>query len=293
MNKVGQIYIGKGYFGNKPLNSYNAYVGTYPLIYGTDFETLNISNMGLSGHPLQVKFASISSHQSIYYSRAKYGPYTLAHVNDIITLSADLGRYLYLRGALTGANTDNDYTNIQIISPNNNSQGKLSGKVRALFNGVFQYEKCGYQLFKNSTGLSYTLSDILTSDTGICNYAFQKMFDGCRNLTSTDNVISLPYTTLATGCYQEMFKDCRGNSMKIAPELPAKTLCDDCYKEMFYGCGYLNEITMLATSGLSSSNCMTNWVYGVNASGTFTKDSNTVLSFGTSGIPSGWTVQNI
>lgn len=121
MNRAGQIYIAKAYFGNKTLNSYNAFVGTYPLIYGDDFETLTIGNVGLSGKPLEVKFASISSHQTIYYSRAKYGPYSLASVGDVITLSSDVGTTLHLRGSLTGDNTDSDYTNIQITSPGNNS----------------------------------------------------------------------------------------------------------------------------------------------------------------------------
>jgi hypothetical protein len=54
----------------------------------------------------------------------------------------------------------------------------------------------------------------------------------------------------------------------------------------------LNYIKMLATD-ISATDCLTNWVSGVASSGTFVKDLNmTTLSNGTSGIPSGWTVED-
>lgn len=171
----------------------------------------------------------------------------------------------------------------------------IYGKVHALFNGVYQYEKCGLRLFKGSTGLCYVNNGCLTNDAGLCNFAFQRMFDGCYNIetstSATDFSTLLPYTTLTLGCYQSMFIGC--TKMQKAPQLPATTLYSQCYKEMFFGCSALNEIKMLATSGLSANSCMTDWVYGVNATGTFTKDGNTTLPSGDSGIPSGWTVQNV
>ena len=103
----------------------------------------------------------------------------------------------------------------------------------------------------------------------------------------------LPVTTLANLCYHSMFSNC--TSLIEAPELPATTLassCYNCYSNMFNGCSNLNYIKMLATN-ISEINCLSNWVSGVAAEGTFVKSAAmTSLPSGVSGIPEGWTVEN-
>lgn len=142
---------------------------------------------------------------------------------------------------------------------------------------------------------------------------YSGMFFGCISLTTTPE---LPATTLALGCYESMFQGC--TSLTTAPELPAATLSDNCYTNMFSGCtslteapellatilvdacyagifdgcSNLNYIKMLATD-ISAFDCLYDWVKDVAGSGTFTKNVNmTSLSTGTSGIPSGWTVED-
>lgn len=74
--------------------------------------------------------------------------------------------------------------------------------------------------------------------------------------------------------------------------LPVTTLTENCYQQMFQGCSKLKSITMLATD-ISATECLSNWVNGVAATGTFTKaTSMESLPTGISGIPTGWTVQN-
>ena len=110
---------------------------------------------------------------------------------------------------------------------------------------------------------------------------------GCTSLTTAPN---LPATTLASYCYQNMFRSCQ--SLKTAPELPTTTLAKYCYENMFYGCTSLNYIKCLATN-ISATNCKKNWVNGVASTGTFVKASSmTGWTTGVNGIPSGWTVQN-
>ena len=88
-----------------------------------------------------------------------------------------------------------------------------------------------------------------------------------------------------------MFMNC--TSLTTAPELPATTLAENCYSQIFDGCSNLNYIKMLATN-ISASRCLNYWVDGVASSGIFVKKSAmTNLPTGTSGIPSGWTVQNV
>lgn len=113
------------------------------------------------------------------------------------------------------------------------------------------------------------------------------MFRKCRELTTAPE---LPATTLADFCYWGMFEYC--TSLTTAPVLPATTLVQNCYSNMFIGCWTLNYIKMLATD-ISATGCLTNWVGGVAATGTFVKAaSQTGLTVGDSGIPSGWTVQD-
>jgi len=74
-----------------------------------------------------------------------------------------------------------------------------------------------------------------------------------------------------------------------APELPATTLTYRCYYNMFTDCYVLNSVKCLATD-LSATECLTNWLSGVSATGTFTKAAGVSWPSGQSGIPTGWTV---
>ena len=117
-----------------------------------------------------------------------------------------------------------------------------------------------------------------------CSY----MFGRCTSLTTAPKTLSA--TTLSTGSYMNMFQDC--TSLTTAPELPATTLAMGCYYQMFKGCSNLNYIKMLATDA-SATNSLYHWVDGVAATGTFVKSSAATLAEGVSGIPAGWTVQEV
>ena len=140
---------------------------------------------------------------------------------------------------------------------------------------------CYYAMFSGCTSLTATPELNATTLEDFC-YAF--MFEKCSNLSSAT---ALPATILEDNCYDRMFNGC--TSLTTAPELPATTLATACYREMFKGCEKLNFVTCLATD-ISAKNCTTDWLYGVAASGTFTKAAGSSWSTGPSGIPSGWDV---
>ena len=144
---------------------------------------------------------------------------------------------------------------------------------------------CYGDMFSGCTQL--TTPPVTLPATTLANYCYYYMFDGCSSLTTPP---VLPATTLVQGCYNGMFYSC--SSLTTAPELPATTLAQRCYYYMFYGCSRLNYIKCLATD-ISASNCTSNWVNGVSATGTFVKDP-TMSSWtsGNNGIHSGWTVQD-
>jgi hypothetical protein len=76
-------------------------------------------------------------------------------------------------------------------------------------------------------------------------YCFQHMFDGASLTTAPE----LPATTLAEGCYEQMFSHC--SNLTIAPELPATTLAKDCYQSMFSHCSNLTKAPKLPATVLA------------------------------------------
>ena len=117
------------------------------------------------------------------------------------------------------------------------------------------------------------------------------MFNGCVNLTTAP---ALPATTLAESCYFRMFCGC--TSITTSPVLPATTLAESCYERMFQGCSNLNKITMLADAlhySVIPTNALNYWVNGVAQSGMFIKSPVAeAYKNDYSGIPTGWTIQN-
>jgi uncharacterized protein YccT (UPF0319 family) len=123
--------------------------------------------------------------------------------------------------------------------------------------------------------------------TTLAEGCYNAMFFGCRSLTTAPE---LPATILAKYCYWDMFDRC--SSLVTAPDLPATVLVYGCYSQMFLECKSLNYIKCLSTD-LSSTDYTGAWVKNVSSTGTFVKHPNlNNWSTGTSGIPSGWDVQD-
>ena len=144
---------------------------------------------------------------------------------------------------------------------------------------------CYEDMFEGCTSL--TTAPVLPATT-LATRCYSSMFAGCTGLTTAPSI--LPATTLAESCYQYMFSGCE--SLTTAPELPAINFAEGCYSNMFNGCNSLNYIKCLANA-MHSDFYTFKWVDDVASAGTFVK--NTSMSGwtrGTSGIPSGWTVEN-
>lgn len=123
-------------------------------------------------------------------------------------------------------------------------------------------------------------------DQAVESNCYNSMFVDCTSLITPP---ILPATKLKESCYANMFIRC--SSLQKAPELPAKVLAPQCYASMFQYCTALNEIKIYAEEW--GTNVSSSWVYGVTSStGIFKKPSVTTIPVGTSGVPSGWTVEN-
>ena len=188
-------------------------------------------------------------------------------------------------------------------------QGCTSLNTVPILSATAMTDSCYCAMFMGCTGLTTTPALPATSLAQNC-YAY--MFNGCTSLTEGP---ALPATTLAFGCYSYMFQGCsslasapalpattlanycysrmfEGTAITSAPNLKAATLSDYCYFSMFKDCSNLNRIVCLATD-ISASNCTTDWVNGVAASGDFFKDGTmTGWTTGVNGVPTGWTLSD-
>lgn len=200
--------------------------------------------------------------------------------------------------------THNVYGNIMSLLYGDNFAGQTSFPA----NSTYTFNS----LFYNNAYL-LNANNLILPATTLVEYCYRSMFEACTSLITTPTLNAM---TMAQGCYMSMFKGC--SALQEAPELPATTLTHSCYYVMFYectslvkapelpastaaiwcyyamfqGCTSLNYIKCLATD-ISVTDCTLNWVNGVSATGEFVKDSSmTSWTTGTSGIPSGWTVND-
>lgn len=177
----------------------------------------------------------------------------------------------------------------------NGATFSLSSGEKALLKdtGAIDYETSPFEVTGGRFNLEGNIMSLIYGDdfadkTDFGNYdeAFRQFVD-YTGVVNAGNLV-LPATTLRRSCYESMFLGC--TSLTTAPVLPATTLDVSCYNCMFDGCTSLNYIKMLATD-ISAAYCLSGWVNGVAASGTFVKNASmTTLPTGDNGIPSGWTV---
>ena len=143
--------------------------------------------------------------------------------------------------------------------------------------------RCYYCMFWGCPSLSN--APALPAMT-LAQECYSLMFQSCTSLTAAPE---LPATTLADHCYHGMFSGC--TSLTTTPELPAAELVANCYSIMFSGCSQLNYVKCMATD-ISADNCITQWLDGVAATGTFIKAAGmNDWRRGVSGIPYEWTVE--
>ena len=136
---------------------------------------------------------------------------------------------------------------------------------------------CYSEMFKGCTAL--TAAPALPA-TKLGDGCYHMMFQNCSALTAAPE---LPATTLTGGCYNRMFAGC--TNLTSAPELKAEKLLGYCYQQMFDGCSKLASVTIMATSGFSTTNfCTYNWLRNA---GTQAEGTKAVYTFSTANWPSG------
>lgn len=136
----------------------------------------------------------------------------------------------------------------------------VSGDIMSLINNqesvtIIPKEGCFRGLFFGTNIVSPPSLPATTLAYG-CYY---QMFYACPNLASAPE---LPATTMAEGCYWQMFRDC--TSLTTPPTLPATSMEGGCYRDMFYGCSSLNTAPELPATKLAG-NCYNAMFYGCSS----------------------------
>ena len=153
------------------------------------------------------------------------------------TLSMGNNTLVYFRNDSKQISTDNK----QLII-NFDSNARVGGDISSITNRT---KFCCRELFYNNKYLT-DASELILPWTTLATGCYQFMFYGCTSLTTAP---VLPATTLAERCYEQMFYGC--TSLVNAPELPVTTLANFCYIGMFYDCTSLTTAPELPATTLA------------------------------------------
>ena len=167
-------------------------------------------------------------------------------------------------------------------------------------NNTIPNNSCFYRLFYQSDIFSclggpgyYNGSNIgvfRLPAINLTNDCYNYMFGACKKLSYGPLV--LPAKKLKNRCYSNMFNGCYPDYHR-APLLPATELANDCYSKMFYWCTGLNYVKISVTDFGDATTPFGNWLNNVSATGTFVKKAGVTFPSGASGIPEGWTIEEI
>jgi hypothetical protein len=222
------------------------------------------------------------SNISLEYSTG--GAWSTYTIGTEITL-ASAGDYIKFRGDnSTFSTSTSDYYQF-VMSGTIGASGNVMSLVDSTCKSLtIPGSYCFRSLFQGCTSL--TTAPALPA-TALAASCYQYMFSGCTSLTTAP---ALPASTLAASCYNLMFYNC--TSLTTAPALPATTLATECYRAMYQHCTSISSIEVSFTSWTQATNQTAYWVSGIASSGTFTKPAALATEYGTSRIPTGWTVVN-
>ena len=151
---------------------------------------------------------------------------------------------------------------------------------------------CNFKVYGNILSMAWG-EDYLNPPSGMLpvqhNHQFNYLFDGCTTLQDAQGLV-LPDSGLTEEIYYAMFRGC--TSITTAPEIIADKLRTESCANMFQGCTNLSYIKCLV-SNISATDALDLWVYGVSQTGTFVKKAGVAWPSGYSGIPNGWTVEEV
>ena len=225
--KIGNIEASAVMIGNSAVSA--VYIGSskiYPSGGTVDYSKQYLTFEVVDGGNITITASNANVAKTIQYSTDNGSTWTSLTTS---TTAQELGGTLNVGDKVLVKGTNTTYgTNSNYNSFGGTAKVNVYGNIMSLISG---------DSFENNK----TLTD---------SYTFKRLFYGYTNLLSADNLI-LSVTTLASGCYNGMFRGC--TSLTTAPTLPATTLASNCYAGMFNGCTSLTTEPVLPATTLASS----------------------------------------
>lgn len=213
----------------------------------------NLQNAGGNNGTVSVNIASLSSQQTMAYTKDLYdGYFTSLNLNDLIKLRAN--EKMFVKGNLSRDNYSTIYTNMVITSNDDNVKASITGSINKVIGDTMRNYACK-NFFKNSTAL--TNSPSLPSTT-LATGCYSNMFEGCTSLIELPTLPAgnCSSTNLADSCYASMFKGC--TSLTTIPSdtiFRSCILANRCYANMFEGCTSLTTVNGLNVHFSTADNC--------------------------------------
>ena len=199
-----------------------------------------------------------------YQSEKAYSSYTLSYsinggstwtelTSGSSTPTVQSGSTIIWKGTMSPTPSGGEWKDFTIGQFSSTGRFEVEGNIMSLLYG---------DNFSGQTSLSgynYVFSRILSTSnltnaenlalpaTTLAKGCYANMFYGCTNLAYPPS--NLPATSLVESCYNSMFAWC--SSLNYCPWLPATTLGFACYREMFYNCTNIVYSPMLQADTLT------------------------------------------
>lgn len=174
--------------------------------------------------------------------------------NDLSPIM-NVGDKLYIKGELEPGVSAGQFYTEQSFNLSGNCNSLIFGDNAHLYDDLTGYNDCYNNLFIYCEGLRNVSKDFLPATT-LASGCYANIFEGCTSLVTAPE---LPATTLTESCYKRMFSQCA--SLVTAPVLPVITLASECYAYMFQGCTSLVTAPILPSTTLANS-CYNGMFYG-------------------------------
>lgn len=224
------------------------------------FDTLSGQTEYINSADIDTYVGYVSENQTVYYDDAlpvRYDNKYLTFVAEADNMSIGLA---YAGNNVFQYSTDSGTTWSNLANNESTSSVNTGEKILFKASGLSYIPYCGIGRLKPTVNarvegniMSLVYGDEFIGKTTFSNdRQFMTLFSDATGLTSAENLI-MPATTLAMGCYTEMFAGC--TSLTTAPKLPATTLANYCYQSMFNGCTSLTVAPQLSATTLAERCC--------------------------------------
>ena len=249
VQKIVDIFTGKIIFEKtKPVSNEYFYIeNTYNGSNTISLKTTIGSGNITGSHATQLQYSK---------DKETWKTITLSGTN---TIPINSGERVYFRNDSGIFNWYRDDLDMFYTKFECSNKHKVGGNINSLLDynnyNVAITPYCFYQLFYKNEYLT-DANELIFSKTSLASGCYSNMFYDCTALTSAP---ALPATTLASNCYNSMFWGC--TSLTTAPKLPNTTLAPYCYKRMFYGCTSLTTAPSLPATTLVEG-CYQNMLSG-------------------------------